>query len=176
MNWNKCIRITIQFILVIILFIVTFIQFLKYEKENTNFSISYEERNLELPSITICPRYITYRYIDLSTNFKNFLLPWFWFVSQSCLVCPLAAWPAKGALRGKSWKETIFKILYQRKYYGAVLISIQRFLVPMHSNLSQIWPLHHELFYSWAQLLFCKVGIRGQKGPEKRLHSLWMPP
>ena len=36
-------------------------------------------------------------------------------------------------------------------------------------------PFHHELFYLWAQLLFCKVGIRGQKGPEKRLHSLWTP-
>ena len=56
MNWNKCIRITIQFILAIILFIVTFIQFLKYEKENTNVSILYEEKDLELPSITICPR------------------------------------------------------------------------------------------------------------------------
>ena len=56
MNWNKCIRITLQFILVIILFIVTFIQFLKYEKENTNVSISYEEKELKLPSMTICPR------------------------------------------------------------------------------------------------------------------------
>ena len=56
MNWNKCIRITVQFISVIILCIVTFIQFLKYEKENTNVSISYEEKDLELPSITICPK------------------------------------------------------------------------------------------------------------------------
>ena len=56
MNWNKCIRITVQFILAIILFIVTFIQFLKYEKENTNVSILYEEKDLELPSITICPK------------------------------------------------------------------------------------------------------------------------
>ena len=33
---------------------------------------------------------------------------------QSCLGQPLAARPAKGALRDKSWKETIFKISLQR--------------------------------------------------------------
>ena len=57
MNFNKYFRIAIQLILLIILFIVSFIQLLKYLKENTNVSISYEDRDLELPSITICPRY-----------------------------------------------------------------------------------------------------------------------
>ena len=57
MNYDKYSRIAIQFILLIILFIVTFIQLLKYQKENTNVSISYEDRDLELPSMTICLHY-----------------------------------------------------------------------------------------------------------------------
>ena len=40
------------------MFAVTSIQFIKYQKEITNVSISYEEHeHLELPSMTICPRY-----------------------------------------------------------------------------------------------------------------------
>ena len=57
MNWNKCYRIVIQLILLIILFSVTFIQLLKYQKEITNISISYNEIDLQLPSITMCPKY-----------------------------------------------------------------------------------------------------------------------
>ena len=57
MNWNKCLRIAIQCILLTTLATVTFIQFLKYMEGNTNISISYEERDLNLPSLTICPRY-----------------------------------------------------------------------------------------------------------------------
>ena len=57
MNCNKCFRISIQFILFITLATVTFIQLLKYQEEITNISISYEERDLKLPSITFCPRY-----------------------------------------------------------------------------------------------------------------------
>ena len=60
MNWNKiqmsC-RISVQLVLVISLLTVTFFQFLKYEKEITNISISYKhgKQDLELPSITFCP-------------------------------------------------------------------------------------------------------------------------
>ena len=57
MNWNKCLRIAIQCILLTTLATVTFIQLLKYMEGNTNISISYEERDLNLPSLTICPRY-----------------------------------------------------------------------------------------------------------------------
>ena len=57
MNWNKCLRIAIQCILLTTLATVTFIQFLKYMEGNTNISISYEELDLNLPSLTICPRY-----------------------------------------------------------------------------------------------------------------------
>ena len=57
MNYDKYFRMAIQFILLIVLFIVTFIQLLKYQKENTNVSISYEDRDLELPSMTICLMY-----------------------------------------------------------------------------------------------------------------------
>ncbi len=57
MSWNKCFRIAIRFILLSILFIVTYIQLVKYQKEITNVSISYEELDLELPSVTICLRY-----------------------------------------------------------------------------------------------------------------------
>ena len=57
MNYDKYSRIALKFILLIILFIVTFIQLLKYQKENTNVSISYEDRDLELPSMTICLHY-----------------------------------------------------------------------------------------------------------------------
>ena len=65
MNYDKYFRIAIQIILLIILFIVTFIQLLKYQKENTNVSISYEDRDLELPSMTICP---TEGYNELQGN------------------------------------------------------------------------------------------------------------
>ena len=57
MNWNKYFRIAVRFILLSILFIVTYIQLVKYQKEITNVSISYEELDLELPSVTICLRY-----------------------------------------------------------------------------------------------------------------------
>ena len=53
---------------------------------------------------------ITYRYIDPSHHyFENCLLPW--FSRQRCLDRPLAARLAEAALMGKSWKETIFKIM-----------------------------------------------------------------
>ena len=53
--------------------------------------------------------HITYRYIHLFRhNFENCIPPG--FVSQSCLSWPLAAQPAREALRDKSWNETIFKI------------------------------------------------------------------
>ena len=56
-----------------------------------------------------------YRYIDPSRHdIENCLPPQ--FVSQSCLGRPLAARPAKGALRDKSWKETIFKVSAQFIY------------------------------------------------------------
>ena len=54
-----------------------------------------------------------YRYIDPSShNFENCLLPW--FSHQSCWGQPLADPSAQAALRGKSWKATIFKILAGR--------------------------------------------------------------
>ena len=57
MSWNKCFKTVIRLILLILLFILTFIQLLKYQKEITNVSISYKELDLKLPSMTICPRY-----------------------------------------------------------------------------------------------------------------------
>ena len=60
MNWKKlqkgC-KISVQLVLVIPLLTVTFFQFLKYEKEITNISISYNDgkQDLDLPSITFCP-------------------------------------------------------------------------------------------------------------------------
>ena len=63
MNWNRlqtgC-RISVKLILVISLLTVTFFQFLKYEEEITNISISYDDskQDLELPSITFCPDFI----------------------------------------------------------------------------------------------------------------------
>ena len=62
MNWNKlqtgC-RISVQLVLVISLFAVTFSQFLKLKKEITNTSISPNDdmQGLELPSLTLCPIY-----------------------------------------------------------------------------------------------------------------------
>ena len=62
MNWNRlqtvC-RIALQILLVTTLFSVTFLQLMKYKEENTNISISYDEDkgNLELPSMTFCPKY-----------------------------------------------------------------------------------------------------------------------
>ena len=62
MNCNRlqtfC-RIAVQIVLVTTLFFVTFLQLMKYKEENTNISISYDEDkgNLELPSMTFCPKY-----------------------------------------------------------------------------------------------------------------------
>ena len=60
MNWNKLLtgcRISVQLVLVISLFAVTFSQFLKLKKEITNVSISPNDgkQGLDLPSITLCP-------------------------------------------------------------------------------------------------------------------------
>ena len=60
MNWNKLQKgcsISMQLVSVIAVLIVTFFQFLKYKKEITNISISYNDgkQDLELPSITFCP-------------------------------------------------------------------------------------------------------------------------
>ena len=60
MNWNKLKKgcsISVQLVSVIAVLIVTFFQFLKYKKEITNISISYNDgkQDLELPSITFCP-------------------------------------------------------------------------------------------------------------------------
>ena len=60
MNWNRlqtgC-RISVQLVLVILIMIASFYQFLKFRKEITNVSISYNDgkQGLELPSITFCP-------------------------------------------------------------------------------------------------------------------------
>ena len=50
-------RISLQLVLVLSLLTVTFFQYLKYKKEITNVSISYNDgkKDLELPSITFCP-------------------------------------------------------------------------------------------------------------------------
>ena len=50
-------RISIQIVLLISLLTVTYFQFLKYNKELANVSISYNDGNqdLELPSLTFCP-------------------------------------------------------------------------------------------------------------------------
>ena len=73
MNYDKYFRIAIQFILLIILFIVTFIQLLKYQKENTNVSISYEDRDLELPSMTICPTTEGYNELQGNITFEEYM-------------------------------------------------------------------------------------------------------
>ena len=55
----------------------------------------------------------TYRYIDPSHhNSENCHLPWFFH--QSCLSWLSGQWPAQATLRGKSWNETIFKIIVGR--------------------------------------------------------------
>ena len=60
MNWNRlqrgC-RISIRIVLLIALMTVTYFQFLKYNKELANVSISYNDgkQDLELPSLTFCP-------------------------------------------------------------------------------------------------------------------------
>ena len=62
MNWtrlqNLC-RIAVQIVLVAILLSVTFLQLMKYREETTNISVSHDDYkgDLELPSMTFCPRY-----------------------------------------------------------------------------------------------------------------------
>ena len=55
-------------------------------------------------------------------------------VSQSCLGQPLAIWLAKGALRDKSWRETIFKIMA-----GRINVSICNVVFPFVFLQSDTW-------------------------------------
>ena len=48
-------RLPIQLTLSIILISATFMQWKKYSEEHTSVSISYIEKDMELPSLTICP-------------------------------------------------------------------------------------------------------------------------
>ena len=60
MNLNKWLivsRLTCALILIFTLSFVTFVQVKRYSEANTRMSISYVERNLELPSFTLCPMY-----------------------------------------------------------------------------------------------------------------------
>ena len=53
------------------------------------------------------------RYIHLSRyNFENCPLPCFF--SYNCLIWPSSQWPAQAAVRDKTMKETIFKIVAGR--------------------------------------------------------------
>ena len=65
------------------------------------------------PCTYVLTFHITYRYIDHSRHsFVNCLLPW--FSPQSFLSWQSSQWLAKAALMGKSWKETIYKIMAGR--------------------------------------------------------------
>ena len=55
MNWTKISRLVLRSILMIVVVCATFIQWMKFTEENTNISISYIERDVELPSMTFCP-------------------------------------------------------------------------------------------------------------------------
>ena len=55
MNWTKISRLVLRSILMIVVVCATFIQWMKFTEENTNISISYVERDVELPSMTFCP-------------------------------------------------------------------------------------------------------------------------
>ncbi len=84
MNWKRlhtgC-RIFVQLVLVTSLLTVTFVQFLKLKKETTNVGISYNDgkQDLELPSMTFCPRFyqkqenMTFEdYMEHSLNVSDF--------------------------------------------------------------------------------------------------------
>ena len=59
--------------------------------------------------------HITNMYIQsLRTYFENCLCPR--FVSQGSFSQPSSQWPAQAALRHKSWRETIFKLIAGSKY------------------------------------------------------------
>ena len=56
-KWLYVCRIICVSILVITLVSITLVQWMKFSEENTNISVSYVERDFNLPSMTICPEY-----------------------------------------------------------------------------------------------------------------------
>ena len=70
----KIIRITFGSILIVALFSITLLQFMKYLDEDTNLSIKYENTHwIELPSITICILYDKGNYNQTNMTFKEYV-------------------------------------------------------------------------------------------------------
>ena len=70
----KVIRIFFGSILMIVLFSITLLQFMKYLDEDTNLSIKYENTYwIELPSITICILYDKGNYDQTNMTFEEFM-------------------------------------------------------------------------------------------------------
>ena len=76
MNLNKWLivsRLTCALILIFTLSFITFVQVKRYSEENTSMSISYVERNLELPSFTLCPMYAGKTDNPENITFKDYM-------------------------------------------------------------------------------------------------------
>ena len=70
----KIIRIIFGSILIVALFSITLLQFMKYLDEDTNLSIKYENTHwIELPSITICILYDRGNYDQTNMTFKEYM-------------------------------------------------------------------------------------------------------
>ena len=70
----KIIRIIFGFTLIVALFSITLLQFMKYLDEDTNLSIKYENTYwIELPSITICILYDKGNYDQTKMTFEEFM-------------------------------------------------------------------------------------------------------
>ena len=70
----KIFRITFGSVLIVALFSMTLLQFMKYLDEDTNLSIKYENTYwIELPSITICILYDSGNYDQTNMTFEEFV-------------------------------------------------------------------------------------------------------
>ena len=70
----KVFRITFGSVLIVALFSMTMLQFMKYLDEDTNLSIKYENTYwIELPSITICILYDRGNYDQTNMTFKEYM-------------------------------------------------------------------------------------------------------
>ena len=106
-----------------------------------------------------CCFHIIYRHIYPSRHYlKHFFLPY--FVPQSCMSQLSSQWPDLAALRDKTWRETIFKIIA-----GSINIYIQLWsfltwvlaLQSANCNVLNILNcvLIREVFFNFQCIYFC---------------------
>ena len=100
-----------------------------------------------------------------------------WFTHQSCLGRPLATRLAQAALRGKTWKETIFKIIAGRiNIYTIMVVSYMgSSLQSANCNVLSILNcvLIREVFFNFQCIYFCCKKIIHNFLFAKNIQLIW---